>query len=74
MHPLHRIDLSPYRLPDDFERILSPSLVVFLDRVRENLARMNASLAGDLDRWRPHVKTTKIPEVWAELAPLWTAP
>ena len=35
-------------------------------RVRENVQRM-IDYAGSVDRWRPHLKTTKIPEVWSEL-------
>ncbi|MCP3920585.1 MAG: D-TA family PLP-dependent enzyme [bacterium] len=46
---------------------MSPSLVVWLDHVRANVARIREQLGGDLNRWRPHVKTTKIPEVFAEL-------
>jgi D-serine deaminase-like pyridoxal phosphate-dependent protein len=57
-----------YALPADVvERLLSPSLVVYLDRVRENLGRVIERAGGDPGRWRPHVKTTKIPEVFAEM-------
>ncbi len=47
------------------ERLPTPMLLVRLDRVRGNLARMEELLAahGGLARWRPHVKTAKIPEV-----------
>lgn len=43
----------------------TPLLVVRLDRVRSNLARMAELLAphGGLERWRPHVKTAKVPHV-----------
>jgi len=59
---------ADYALPDELlARTLSPALVVDLDRVRENVRRVVA-YAGGTDRWRPHVKTTKIPEVWGELA------
>jgi D-serine deaminase-like pyridoxal phosphate-dependent protein len=51
----------------DLDRLLTPCLLVHLDRVRGNVARVLELLGGDPDRWRPHVKTTKIPEVWAEL-------
>jgi len=51
----------------DLDRLLTPCLLVHLDRVRENVARVLELLGGDPDRWRPHIKTTKIPEVWAEL-------
>lgn len=63
------LDPSGYELPPaTLARLLSPALVVHLDRVRENLARVIALLGGDVGRWRPHVKTTKLPPVWAELA------
>jgi len=40
----------------------SPALLVEEDRVRANLARMNA-MAGGPERLRPHVKTHKMPAV-----------
>ena len=42
----------------------TPALLIRLDRVRHNLRRMGEHLRGDLGRWRPHVKTSKIPEVF----------
>ena len=47
------------------EHLPTPMLLVRLDRVRANLARMDELLAphGGLARWRPHVKTAKVPEV-----------
>jgi len=53
---------------DVLDRLLTPCLLVHMDRVRSNIARVLELLGGDALRWRPHVKTTKIPEVWAELA------
>lgn len=47
---------------DDLE---TPALLIHLDRVRHNLATMRELLDGDLDRWRPHVKTCKVPAVLA---------
>ncbi|MFO1076938.1 MAG: alanine racemase [Planctomycetota bacterium] len=47
------------RLPD----LLTPALLIHLDRVRHNLAAMQRWLGGDIGRWRPHVKTCKVPEV-----------
>ena len=51
----------------DLERLLTPCLIVHLDRVRGNIKRVLEHLQDDPGRWRPHVKTTKIPEVWREL-------
>ncbi|MEZ5966232.1 MAG: alanine racemase [Planctomycetota bacterium] len=45
----------------------TPCLVVDLAAVRSNLATMARMLGGELDRWRPHVKTCKVPEVLATL-------
>jgi D-serine deaminase-like pyridoxal phosphate-dependent protein len=67
MSSLETLDLGPYELPSKLTaRLASPALVVYLDRVRENIAR-TLDLVGGPARWRPHVKTTKIPEVWTEL-------
>src|SRR3954465_9222106 len=52
MHPTYPID--------DPAALLSPSLVIFRDKVRRNLDTMLA-LAGSADRLRPHVKTHKMP-------------
>jgi D-serine deaminase-like pyridoxal phosphate-dependent protein len=41
----------------------TPALLIRLDRVRTNLQHMREQLGGDLRRWRPHVKTAKVPEV-----------
>jgi len=46
----------------------SPALLIFPDRVEENLRRMVA-IAGGPERLRPHVKTHKLPQIVAlELA------
>ena len=66
-NPFAQLDAAAYALPPEFVRELqTPALVVYLDRVRQNVRRV-IELAGGVDRWRPHLKTTKIPEVWAEL-------
>ncbi len=58
---------SGYELPEElWERVLSPALVIYLDRVRHNV-RTVIEQTGGADRWRPHVKTAKIPEVFREL-------
>jgi D-serine deaminase-like pyridoxal phosphate-dependent protein len=40
----------------------SPALLLYPDRIEENLRRMVA-MAGDANRLRPHVKTHKLPQV-----------
>jgi 3-hydroxy-D-aspartate aldolase len=42
--------------------IPSPSLLIYPDRVEENIRRM-VRIAGSVDRLRPHMKTNKLPEV-----------
>lgn len=44
------------------EAILSPALLVYPDRVLENIGLM-VSLAGGAERLRPHVKTYKMPQI-----------
>jgi len=67
--PFEQLDSRAYALPPEVSaRLFSPALVVYLDRVRDNLAAMLGHLGGRPERWRPHVKTTKIPAVWRELA------
>lgn len=41
----------------------TPALLIHLDRVRHNVAAMLAAVGGNPARWRPHVKTCKVPEV-----------
>lgn len=63
------LDPSDYALPDGLaERVQTPALVVHLDLVRANVARVVALCGGAPSRWRPHVKSSKIPRVQAELA------
>ncbi|WP_206352381.1 D-TA family PLP-dependent enzyme [Tautonia rosea] len=50
-----------YRI-DDLAQIPSPSLVIFVDLVRENLRKM-VEMVGDPARLRPHVKTHKMPAI-----------
>ena len=61
---LRDLDLARYELQPELQsRLLSPALIVYLPRVRENLKRMLALCGGEPSRWQPHVKTTKLPEV-----------
>lgn len=53
-------------LPAAANALETPTLVVFMDRVRTNIQRLIA-YASSPDRLRVHVKTTKMPEVWTEL-------
>lgn len=61
--------LPAERMPpaDWLGRLSTPALLVDLDVVRHNVRRVIELCGGDAARWRPHVKTTKLPEVWREL-------
>jgi D-threonine aldolase len=50
-----------YRITNE-EDIASPALLLYLDRIEQNLHRMVVA-AGGADRLRPHVKTHKMTEV-----------
>jgi D-threonine aldolase len=47
---------------DNVADVASPALLVYPDRVAQNIRRM-IDIAGDVDRLRPHLKTSKLPEV-----------
>jgi D-serine deaminase-like pyridoxal phosphate-dependent protein len=66
-HPFEQLDPAGYALPPELRaQLVSPALVVFMDAVRYNLRTMLAHVERP-ERWRPHVKTTKLPAVWSEL-------
>jgi len=65
--PFDDLDARAYALPPaEAERLLSPTLLLYLDAVRANLRRM-LEYTGSPARWRPHVKTTKTPALFDEL-------
>ena len=43
----------------------TPALVIYPDRVDANIAAILAQLGGHTERWRPHVKTSKLAAVMA---------
>jgi D-serine deaminase-like pyridoxal phosphate-dependent protein len=49
---------------DDINELDSPALVIYLDRVKQNIA-LAIRMVGDASRLRPHVKTHKSPQVTA---------
>ncbi|HWB07634.1 MAG TPA: D-TA family PLP-dependent enzyme [Pirellulales bacterium] len=53
---------QPWYAFDEAQNVSSPALLVYRDRVEENLRRMIA-LAGGVERLRPHVKTHKMAEI-----------
>ncbi len=65
---LARIDPGEYALTTaTLSRLMTPALVIYAGKVRRNIARMIQYMGGDPERWRPHLKTTKTPEIYAML-------
>ena len=56
--------MDDYHL-DDIDSVLSPSIILFRDKMLENI-RLTEEIAGGVQRLRPHCKTHKIREI-AEL-------
>jgi D-serine deaminase-like pyridoxal phosphate-dependent protein len=57
-----------FALPEDeLARLLTPALLVDLAAVRRNVRAILELCGGDPERWRPHLKTTKMAQVWREL-------
>ncbi len=46
-----------------FDDLLTPALIIDLDIVRANISRTLEHVDGRVERWRPHIKTSKVPEV-----------
>jgi D-serine deaminase-like pyridoxal phosphate-dependent protein len=56
------MNLDDYRVHDE-ERVFTPALAVYPDYVDENIATTIKLMDGDANRWRPHIKTNKMPWV-----------
>ncbi len=56
--------MDPWYRITNVDEVASPTLLIFQERVEENLRRMIAT-AGGAHRLRPHVKTHKLPQVLA---------
>ena len=44
----------------DIDNVLTPALVVYPEIIDSNIARTLHLLGGNVDRWRPHIKTAKL--------------
>ena len=53
---------TPWYVIDREDVVTSPALLVYPDRMSENIRRM-VEMAGRPSRLRPHLKTTKLPQV-----------
>jgi len=61
------VALQKYRI-EGIERAITPALAVYPEMVDANVAAMLRLLGGDANRWRPHVKTSKLGFVMRRLA------
>lgn len=68
MNAVPGIDPDSYHIPPALtERIQTPALVIFMDKVDRNIKQVISHTGGDVTRWRAHLKTTKLPQVWERL-------
>ncbi len=52
---------------EDGDRILTPALLIYPEMVEANIRATLKMAGGDANRWRPHIKTAKIPAVLRQL-------
>ena len=64
--PLATAELETYRVLDT-SRVLTPALAIYPDIVDSNIAATIRVLGGDANRWRAHVKTSKLAFTMARL-------
>ena len=57
---------EPYRLAEAGQ-LMTPALLIYPEIVDANIRAMIAVLGGDTDRWRPHIKTSKLEFVMRRL-------
>ncbi len=50
---------EPYEI-DDPDRVITPALLIYPERVDANIEATVKMLGGDPNRWRPHIKTAKL--------------
>ncbi|MEM7252987.1 MAG: alanine racemase [Pseudomonadota bacterium] len=66
---LDRLSIDNYLLPSHItDTLLSPALIIYLPKVRANIAQMLRYVDGEPTRWRPHLKTAKTPRIFEEYA------
>lgn len=53
--------------PSELATIMSPALAIYPDSIDANITAMQALLGGDLRRWQPHVKTSKLAATMKQL-------
>jgi D-serine deaminase-like pyridoxal phosphate-dependent protein len=50
---------EPYRIAD-LSQVMTPALAIYPEIVDSNIDVTLNLLGGDVNRWRPHVKTAKL--------------
>ncbi len=61
------IPSEPYRI-DGVETLLTPALAIYPEIVDQNIENTIRLLGGDVNRWRPHVKTAKLGFIMRRMA------
>ena len=63
-HPVHKIRAEDFGCGKEWiDTIMSPALIINEAHVRHNVETI-IKMVGGPDRWRPHLKTTKMKWVW----------
>jgi len=66
-HPVHKIRAEDFGCGKEWiDTIMSPALIINEAHVRHNVETI-IKMVGGPDRWRPHLKTTKMKWVWKKL-------
>src|SRR5215470_3891632 len=62
-----QISIEEYRITG-VETVMTPALAIYPEIVDANIEATLRALGGDADRWRPHVKTSKLGFIMSRLA------
>src|SRR5260370_1299051 len=65
-HFLLELSLEGYQI-EDVGRVMTPALAIYPEIVDANIRTTLALLAGEANRWRPHVKTAKLGSIMRRL-------
>ncbi len=63
MYVVPKLSQSYFLQPVDAEQIITPALLIYPGAVENNIQATLKLAGGDANRWRPHLKTAKIPAV-----------
>ena len=64
-YPLRQLLLDDYRI-DGIDQVMTPALAIYPDYVDNNISATLRLVGGDVNRFRPHVKTSKLRAVMAQ--------